>query len=253
MPSSDEIAHGIGQVELALGVDGLQAPERRPEQVAPEARSRSSPRRSRAARRRIARLDDRLKITAGVTDDPPVAPDVVRDEREHGCAGVLRAMRRQQRLEQSGRQQWSVAERTLPPSPLRPPPPRRSAPHPRPERLLLHRGRQPGELVCRIGRDDDDQRVRLERPGSLDDPIHHRRPRIGCRCLGMAERMRVPRPPAMTTAASLGRDSDTVGTLAGAPGFEPGVTGPNPVALPLGHAAVNRDAECTRRPVDPGD
>ena len=51
----------------------------------------------------------------------------------------------------------------------------------------------------------------------------------------------------MTTAASLGRDSDTVGTLAGAPGFEPGITGPKPVALPLGHAPVNRDAECTRR------
>src|SRR6478752_5550213 len=73
-----------------------------------------------------------------------------------------------------------------------------------------------------------------------------RRPRIGCRCLGVAERMRVPRPPAMTTAASLG-ESDTVGTLAGAPGFEPGITGPKPVALPLGHAPVNRDAECTRR------
>ena len=49
------------------------------------------------------------------------------------------------------------------------------APHriPRPERLLLHRGRQPGELVRRIGRDDDDERVRLERPGSLDDPVDH--------------------------------------------------------------------------------
>ena len=77
-------------------------------------------------------------------------------------------------------------------------------------------------------------------------------PRIGCRCLGVAERMRVPRPPAMTTAASLGRDSDTVGTLAGAPGFEPGITGPKPVALPLGHAPVNRDAECTRTPGHPG-
>ena len=73
-----------------------------------------------------------------------------------------------------------------------------------------------------------------------------RRPRIGCRCLGVAERMRVPRPPAMTTAASLARDSDMVSTLAGAPGFEPGITGPKPVALPLGHAPVNRDAECTR-------
>ena len=56
----------------------------------------------------------------------------------------------------------------------------------------------------------------------------------------------------MTSAASLGRDSDTVGTLAGAPGFEPGITGPKPVALPLGHAPVNRDAECTRTRGRPG-
>ena len=79
-----------------------------------------------------------------------------------------------------------------------------------------------------------------------------RRPRIGCRCLGVAERMRVPRPPAMTTAASAVPDAGTVGTLAGAPGFEPGITGPKPVALPLGHAPVNREAESTgtgRRPV----
>ena len=39
-----------------------------------------------------------------------------------------------------------------------------------------------------------------------------------------------------------------VGTLAGAPGFEPGITGPKPVALPLGYAPVNREAECTPPP-----
>ena len=32
-----------------------------------------------------------------------------------------------------------------------------------------------------------------------------RRPRIGCRCFGTAERMRVPSPPAITTAASVDR------------------------------------------------
>ena len=52
----------------------------------------------------------------------------------------------------------------------------------------------------------------------------------------------------MTTAASVARDSDIVGTLAGAPGFEPGITGPKPVALPLGYAPVNREAECTPPP-----
>jgi hypothetical protein len=52
----------------------------------------------------------------------------------------------------------------------------------------------------------------------------------------------------MTTAESCERDGDMVDTLAGAPGFEPGITGPKPVALPLGYAPVNREAECTPPP-----
>ena len=59
---------------------------------------------------------------------------------------------------------------------------------------------------------------------------------IGFGRLIVSGRSRLPSPPAMTTAASSLRDSVTVGTLAGAPGFEPGITGPKPVALPLGHA-----------------
>ena len=61
-----------------------------------------------------------------------------------------------------------------------------------------------------------------------------RRPRIGWRCFGTSERIRVPRPAAITTAPSVLSSLD--GTEAGAPGFEPGITGPKPVALPLGHA-----------------
>src|SRR3954470_12686337 len=53
------------------------------------------------------------------------------------------------------------------------------------------------------------------------------RPSSGWRCLGVSERMRVPRPPARTIAASF---------MAGAGGFEPPVTGPKPAALPLGYA-----------------
>src|SRR5712691_7333363 len=60
-----------------------------------------------------------------------------------------------------------------------------------------------------------------------------RRPSSGCRCFGVADRIRVPRPPAMTTAASgeLIRSE-----MAGAPVFEPGIAGPKPAALPLGYA-----------------
>ena len=63
-----------------------------------------------------------------------------------------------------------------------------------------------------------------------------RRPRIGCRCFGTSERMRVPSPAAMTTAPRVLSPFDD--TEAGAPGFEPGITGPKPVALPLGHAPL---------------
>ena len=61
-----------------------------------------------------------------------------------------------------------------------------------------------------------------------------RRPRIGSRCFGRLERIRVPRPAAITTAA---RGDSVIGLLeAGAGGFEPPVTGPKPAALPLGYA-----------------
>src|SRR5438067_7297689 len=54
--------------------------------------------------------------------------------------------------------------------------------------------------------------------------------------------MRVPSPPAMTTAAS--GVSVIGGQMAGAPGFEPGIAGPKPAALPLGYAPSKRDAQC---------
>src|SRR5439155_1644755 len=60
-----------------------------------------------------------------------------------------------------------------------------------------------------------------------------RRPSSGWRCFGVSERIRFPRPAAMTTAASL---RSFTGDGAGAPGFEPGIAGPKPAALPLGYA-----------------
>src|SRR5262249_14296994 len=45
--------------------------------------------------------------------------------------------------------------------------------------------------------------------------------------------MRVPRPPAMITVA---RYRVMSSEIAGAPGFEPGIAGPKPAALPLGYA-----------------
>src|SRR5947207_3411900 len=78
-----------------------------------------------------------------------------------------------------------------------------------------------------------------------------RRPSSGWRCFGVSERMRVPRPAAMTTAASL---RSFTGDGAGAPGFEPGIAGPKPAALPLGYAPppyVCRPRTGSRRPHGP--
>src|SRR5437764_4713357 len=49
--------------------------------------------------------------------------------------------------------------------------------------------------------------------------------------------MRVPSPAAITTAAS-GFVVELM-RMAGAPGFEPGVAGPKPAALPLGYAPAS--------------
>src|SRR5215210_1272608 len=65
-----------------------------------------------------------------------------------------------------------------------------------------------------------------------------RRPSSGCRCLGVSERMRLPSPAARTPAAR--RGSVTGLEMAGAPGFEPGIAGPKPAALPLGYAPPKR-------------
>src|SRR4051794_31957204 len=86
-----------------------------------------------------------------------------------------------------------------------------------------------------------------------------RRPSSGCRCFGVALFMRVPRPPAITTAARSSAMGQVM-KVAGAPGFEPGITGPKPVALPLGHApsrgrmlpAVGEDEEKGDRSEDAG-
>ena len=251
-----EVAHGVGQVQLSLGVGRLEAVERRPEEIASEdvdRRVRLSDRE--LLRRRVTRLDDRLEVAVRAAHDPPVAPDVGRDEREHGRAGLPRAVRLEQRFEQPRRQERRVAgeDEHLPGAGERAFGGANCVA--RPEWPLLHDGdRRPSNAPAVSGdaTTTSGSAPRGRAASTIQSTI--RRPRIGCRCLGVAERMRVPRPPAMTTAASLGRDSDTVGTLAGAPGFEPGITGPKPVALPLGHAPVNRDAECTRtgHPVVPG-
>ena len=110
LAARDEIADGVGQVELALDVVRLEPVERGPEQIGAE-----------DVDRRVALLDRQL-LGRGVAclDDPLHRPvrrrgrpartrERRRDEREHGRAGALALVLRDERLEQLGRQERRVA------------------------------------------------------------------------------------------------------------------------------------------------
>ena len=112
------------------------------------------------------------------------------------------------------------------------------------------RPRRPSNASAVVGRGDDDERVGAERPRGLDAPS---RPCAGRGAGGgasaRAERMRVPSPAGHHDGCEV-VVAVTAVTMAGAPGFEPGITGPKPVALPLGHAPSSGTAESSR-PVRP--
>ena len=176
MAGGDEIAHGIGQIELALGVGGLQPVERRPEQVAPgRRRSRSSPRRSRAApamRPRASTID--FEVAAGVADDPAVAPDVVGTNDSTvapaACERWVASSAWSSSVVSSGVSPERMSTSSAPAScllgaPHGIPGPERAAPAPRPS-ARRSRSAVSGETTTTSG-------VRLERPGSLDDPVDH--------------------------------------------------------------------------------
>ena len=109
VPGCDEVADGVGQVQLTLGIDRLQPVESRPQELGAE----DVDRRVRlvdpsCSGRGVDGLDDRLEMPAGVPDDSTVAPDVGGNEGEHGCPGALRSMRLDELLEKPCRQQGCV-------------------------------------------------------------------------------------------------------------------------------------------------
>ena len=249
VPGADEIAHGVGQVQLALCIDGLQPVERGPEQIRPEDVDRGVRLADRELLgRRVGRLDDRLEVAVGATDDSAVAADVARERtrarlRPRPATGASRSALRAARLSGAACRPRGSAPRR-----------RRRAPpgllglRPRFRAVVPERRPSARRTISRLGRRDDDQRLGAEWPGRLDDPVDHPPPEDRVQMLGRRRAHACPTASGHDDGCELERDSDTVGTLAGAPGFEPGITGPKPVALPLGHAPVNRDAECTRTP-----
>ena len=175
LPAAHEIADGVGQVELALGVVRLEPVERRPEQVGPE----DVDRRVALAQlellgRRVSGLHDRLDGAVARANDPAVRAHVLRLEGEDGRGRLLPPMRLDELLEQLGRQKRRVA---------------RQHEHALrvvaddcaggadciagPERPLLHRDLDVPERVAALRRGDHHEWLRAEGPSGLQHPVDH--------------------------------------------------------------------------------
>ena len=205
LASLDQVEHGIGEIELALGVVRLEPLERGPQSVCPEDVDRrvALPQRELLGCR-VERLDDRADAAVRSADDPAVGTRLDGLEREDGRGGTLPAMRLQE-LARAGRTSGAACR------------PRGRAPRRRRPRArrgccgsrLPCRARAPGPATStspnasRVA-GEATTRVRAGSSGRAASSTQSTilRPRIGWRCLGTDERMRVPRPPAITTAAS---------------------------------------------------
>ena len=185
-------------------------------------------------RARVRGLDDGDEVPRLVADDAAVAADVVGHEREDGGRRARASVGVDERGEELGRQErrvagedehlLRVADRLA----------RRANGVARPERALLHRDLQPVEGVGAVRRGDDDERRGTERLGGRDDPVDHPPPEDRVEVLRDRGAHTRPEPSGHHDCSESRRHHES--SMAGAPGFEPGITGPKPVALPLGHA-----------------
>ncbi len=233
----DEVPHGVGEVELALRVGRIEPVERRPERLSTEDVDRRVDFvEGELLRCRVRRLDDGPDAAVVTANDPSVAARIVPAEGEHRGGRVAAAVGLEERRESLRPKERRIARED--------------------EHLsglcgeCVLRGREcvagaPGRSWTATSTPSNSPAKSGEltttscagssaRPASITQSTS-RRPSSAWRCFGVAERIRVPSPPARTTAASL--DAFTCSrAMAGAPGFEPGIAGPKPAALPLGYA-----------------
>ena len=170
---ADELADGVGEVELALAVLGPEPLERRPKLPGVENVDRRVDLGDRALLVAcVAGLDDFLEAPVAASDDPPVVAGVVALEGKdrRGRAGA--AVSLDETLESLGRDRSRVAAHhehvareavegfarsggRVPGSPW----------------LLLDRDLHAGEGILRIRRRDDDERLGVELAHGVDDPV----------------------------------------------------------------------------------
>ena len=248
-----EMADGVGQVELPLGIVGIELREALPERVRVEDVDRRVhlPDRELLGAR-VARLDDRAgadpmhrgrcgrtsrarpaRTKARSPQRPPVGARRAADRarRPRAAGRPLPARRRRPRtFASAGR-----ADATASPVP-------RGVSWTASSTAVRQRA---FELRQGLGGGDDHERARPELAGCRDRPVDQPPPQ---------QLVQVLRPArAHARAQSRGhhhRCEGSVcheGVMAGAGGFEPPITGPKPVALPLGYAPPQVEYRPARR------
>ena len=231
----DDVRDRVGQVELALGVVRIELLERVPQRAGLEHVDRRVHLPDRAlGLGSVLVLDDRLDRAVGAPDDPAVRKHCVGHEREdrHGgaMAPVLIDQRPQVIAGQQGR--GGVEDEDTPGEAIE----RRARRGDRvagAERPLLHHDLDAVVGVSGRRRGDDHERVgsRLER--GLDHPVDDAAAEQRVEVLRQRRAHAGAEPAGHHHRCELRRSRFA---MAGAPGFEPGIAGPKPAALPLGYA-----------------
>ena len=200
----DEQAERVGDVELALRVVRLETVEYRPELLGAEDVDAGVHLAELVLLGRgVGRLDDAGEPPGAVAHDPPVPARVLRLEGQHRAGGALAAVRLDESADERRGQGGDVAVE-----------------HEHVAGRISERGSGGAHGVARAERHarctatstpSNESAVSGEATTTTrSTPAARaacttqstiRRPSNGCRCFGVALFMRVPRPPAITTAA----------------------------------------------------
>src|SRR5215211_3523792 len=231
-----EQPHGVREVQLSLCVRRVDALERGPELRSVEDVDRGvhlgDPVQFLVD---VGRLDDAAHGAVVAADDPAVGRRILPVEGEHSRGGARDPMRLEQAGERLGPKKRSVpgedddvalvaVERGA----------GREQRMTGAEGLVLNRNCDSVECVRGVGRGHDHKRVGVETARRVRNPVDEPAPEQRVEVLG---RLRA-HTRAKAASKNDGCESGCLHglQLAGAPGFEPGITGPKPVALPLGYA-----------------
>ena len=234
----DEELDRVCQVELALRVVRRQPVEHRPQPICPKDVDGGVHLAYGALLlRRVSELDDGGQPVVVGAKNASVLLGIVRLEREDGRDRTLASMCLDELPQDSRREKRRVSREN---EHVVDGPVERVAGTAdrvaRSARLFLD---DDGDAIerCGSGRcSDDDERIDAERARRFEHPVHHP---------ASEDRVQVLRHLRAHARAEPCRHDDGAESPltvrrheAGAPGFEPGITGPKPVALPLGHAPL---------------